>query len=104
MFTQNKDDKYDINNHLSFKVMYHLDPETDDARIVGFEVIPSRCLSVYTSFYSYNKVLAVLQCKRCSTSLFDAILFHRCATSTLESWKLLKMAVLLDAQFISLYY
>ncbi|CAA6671669.1 unnamed protein product [Spirodela intermedia] len=37
----NKDDKYFINNHLSFKVKYHKDPESDDARIVGFEVVPT---------------------------------------------------------------
>ncbi|KAK1289564.1 hypothetical protein QJS10_CPB18g00755 [Acorus calamus] len=35
-----KDAKYYINNHLSFKVMYHKDLETDEARIVGFEVTP----------------------------------------------------------------
>ncbi|XP_039119005.1 transmembrane 9 superfamily member 7-like [Dioscorea cayenensis subsp. rotundata] len=29
--------KYHINNHLSFKVMYHKDPESEDAHIVGFE-------------------------------------------------------------------
>lgn len=33
--------KYFINNHLSFTVMYHRDPETDSARIVGFEVTPN---------------------------------------------------------------
>ncbi|KAH6801511.1 transmembrane nine 7 [Perilla frutescens var. hirtella] len=33
--------KYFLNNHLSFTVMYHRDPETDSARIVGFEVAPS---------------------------------------------------------------
>ncbi|KAL6140745.1 hypothetical protein ACLB2K_059041 [Fragaria x ananassa] len=32
-----KEEKYFINNHLSFRVMYHKDPETDSARIVGFE-------------------------------------------------------------------
>ncbi|XP_043706043.1 transmembrane 9 superfamily member 7-like [Telopea speciosissima] len=36
-----KTKKYFINNHLSFRVMYHKDPETDSARIVGFEVAPS---------------------------------------------------------------
>ncbi|KAL9661334.1 hypothetical protein QQ045_026158 [Rhodiola kirilowii] len=34
--------KYFISNHLSFKVMYHNDPNMDAARIVGFEVTPSR--------------------------------------------------------------
>lgn len=37
--------KYLINNHLSFTVMYHRDPETDSARIVGFEVTPNRSTS-----------------------------------------------------------
>ncbi|KAJ1259634.1 hypothetical protein BS78_10G170700 [Paspalum vaginatum] len=36
-----KDDKYYINNHLSFKVLYHEDQTSPDARIVGFHVIPS---------------------------------------------------------------
>uniref|UniRef100_A0A7N0V032 Transmembrane 9 superfamily member n=1 Tax=Kalanchoe fedtschenkoi TaxID=63787 RepID=A0A7N0V032_KALFE len=35
-----KDEKYFINNHLSFRVMYHRDSDTDSARIVGFEVTP----------------------------------------------------------------
>lgn len=37
--------------------MYHVDPETDDARIVGFEVIPSRFLTLYAFFYSIAVVL-----------------------------------------------
>lgn len=41
---QSKEEKYFIHNHLSFKVMYHKDPETDSARIVGFEVSPNRCV------------------------------------------------------------
>ncbi|XP_068652047.1 transmembrane 9 superfamily member 7-like [Aristolochia californica] len=39
-YTGSKDEKYFIYNHLSFRVMYHKDPETDAARIVGFEVTP----------------------------------------------------------------
>lgn len=39
---QSKEEKYFINNHLSFRVMYHKDIETDSARIVGFEVTPNR--------------------------------------------------------------
>lgn len=35
-----KEDKYFIYNHLSFEVLFHLDPETATSRIVGFEVIP----------------------------------------------------------------
>ncbi|KAF2302699.1 hypothetical protein GH714_001231 [Hevea brasiliensis] len=37
---KSREDKYFINNHLSFKVKYHVDPVTDSARIVGFEVNP----------------------------------------------------------------
>ncbi|KAF8406890.1 hypothetical protein HHK36_006011 [Tetracentron sinense] len=40
-FAGSKDEKYFINNHLSFKVMYHKDPKTEYARIVGFEVTPN---------------------------------------------------------------
>lgn len=52
---QSKEEKYFINNHLSFKVMYHKDPETDSARIVGFEVSPNRfCnLSFSCNFYQF---------------------------------------------------
>ncbi|KAI5070332.1 hypothetical protein GOP47_0014675 [Adiantum capillus-veneris] len=35
-----KEDKYFLHNHLSFEVLFHLDPETATSRIVGFEVIP----------------------------------------------------------------
>nr|GMD32321.1 transmembrane 9 superfamily member 7-like [Ipomoea batatas] len=40
-YAGSKVEKYFINNHLSFRVMYHKDPETDTARIVGFEVTPN---------------------------------------------------------------
>ncbi|KAJ4820755.1 Transmembrane 9 superfamily member [Rhynchospora pubera] len=36
-----KDDQYFINNHLSFRVMYHKEELAEESRIVGFEVIPS---------------------------------------------------------------
>ncbi|KAK4404301.1 Transmembrane 9 superfamily member 9 [Sesamum angolense] len=36
------EEKYFINNHLTFTVKYHKDEETDAARIVGFEVKPFR--------------------------------------------------------------
>ncbi|KAF6174931.1 hypothetical protein GIB67_026419 [Kingdonia uniflora] len=39
-YSDSKDQRYFINNHLSFRVMYHKDLETDLARIVGFEVTP----------------------------------------------------------------
>ncbi|XP_076902405.1 transmembrane 9 superfamily member 7-like [Bidens hawaiensis] len=34
------EEKYFINNHLSFRVLYNKNLETDSARIVGFEVTP----------------------------------------------------------------
>ncbi|KAJ0244803.1 hypothetical protein HA466_0183420 [Hirschfeldia incana] len=39
-----KEDKYFIYNHLSFRVMYHRDQDSDSARIVGFEVTPNSIL------------------------------------------------------------
>ncbi|RWR78072.1 transmembrane 9 superfamily member 7-like protein [Cinnamomum micranthum f. kanehirae] len=39
-YAGSKDNKHFIHNHLSFRVMYHKDLETDAARIVGFEVTP----------------------------------------------------------------
>lgn len=47
---QSKEEKYFINNHLSFRVMYHKDLETDSARIVGFEVTPNRCETLFLFF------------------------------------------------------
>ncbi|CAL5375660.1 unnamed protein product [Camellia sinensis] len=38
-YAGSKEEKYFINNHLSFRVMYHKDLETDSARIVSFERI-----------------------------------------------------------------
>ncbi|CAG7891456.1 unnamed protein product [Brassica rapa] len=35
-----KEQKYFMHNHLAFTVRYHLDMQTDSARIVGFEVKP----------------------------------------------------------------
>nr|XP_025617990.2 transmembrane 9 superfamily member 7 [Arachis hypogaea] len=46
-----KEEKYFINNHLSFRVMYHKDSETDSARIVGFEVTPN---SINHEFKEWN--------------------------------------------------
>ncbi|URE21445.1 transmembrane 9 superfamily member [Musa troglodytarum] len=51
---KSKDDKYYISNHLSFKVMYHKDPESEDARIVGFEVIPSSVKHEYSNWDDKN--------------------------------------------------
>ncbi|XP_017697036.1 transmembrane 9 superfamily member 7-like [Phoenix dactylifera] len=53
-----KDGHYYINNHLSFKVMYHKDPESEDARIVGFEVIPSSIKHEYTEWDDKNPKLS----------------------------------------------
>ncbi|KVI05889.1 Major facilitator superfamily domain, general substrate transporter [Cynara cardunculus var. scolymus] len=46
-YAGSKEEKYFINNHLSFRVMYHKDLETDSARIVGFEVTPNRDIANY---------------------------------------------------------
>ncbi|KAK3003040.1 hypothetical protein RJ639_018796 [Escallonia herrerae] len=53
-----KDMKYFINNHLHFRVMYHEDPETDSARIVGFEVIPRSMKHEYTEWDDKNPKLS----------------------------------------------
>lgn len=42
LYVQSKDEKYFINNHLTFTVKYHKDIQTDTSRIVGFEVKPFR--------------------------------------------------------------
>nr|XP_010925004.1 transmembrane 9 superfamily member 7 [Elaeis guineensis] len=55
--TGTKDEKYCINNHLSFKVMYHKDPENEDARIVGFEVTPSSVHHEYNNWDDNNPKL-----------------------------------------------
>ncbi|GJN38674.1 hypothetical protein PR202_gb27739 [Eleusine coracana subsp. coracana] len=49
-----KDDKYYINNHLSFKVLYHEDQTAPDARIVGFHVIPSSIKHEYGAWDDKN--------------------------------------------------
>ncbi|XP_052159397.1 transmembrane 9 superfamily member 7-like [Oryza glaberrima] len=49
-----KDDKYYINNHLSFKVLYHEDSNSPDARIVGFHVIPSSIKHEYSAWDDKN--------------------------------------------------
>ncbi|CAL5048350.1 unnamed protein product [Urochloa decumbens] len=49
-----KDDKYYINNHLSFKVLYHEDQTSPDARIVGFHVIPSSIKHEYGAWDDNN--------------------------------------------------
>uniref|UniRef100_A0ACD6AGY8 Uncharacterized protein n=1 Tax=Avena sativa TaxID=4498 RepID=A0ACD6AGY8_AVESA len=49
-----KDDKYYINNHLSFKVLFHEDLNSPDARIVGFHVIPSSIKHEYGAWDDKN--------------------------------------------------
>lgn len=39
---QSKEEKHFIHNHLTFTVKFHKDPQTDAARVVGFEVKPFR--------------------------------------------------------------
>ncbi|CAM8938097.1 unnamed protein product [Rhodiola kirilowii] len=47
-----KKETYFINNHLSFKVMYHKDPESDLSRIVGFEVTP---MSIHHEYKEWDE-------------------------------------------------
>ncbi|KAJ3694086.1 hypothetical protein LUZ60_009566 [Juncus effusus] len=54
---KSKDEKYFINNHLSFRVMYHKEPESDESRIVGFEVIPSSVKHEYVEWDEKNPKL-----------------------------------------------
>ncbi|ONK76558.1 uncharacterized protein A4U43_C03F29520 [Asparagus officinalis] len=54
ILTGSKDNKYYINNHLSFKVLYHMDPETDDARIVGFEPSDVKWASRWDTYLLMN--------------------------------------------------
>ncbi|XP_057968095.1 transmembrane 9 superfamily member 7-like [Malania oleifera] len=56
-YAGSKDEKYFINNHLIFKVMYHEDPETHSARIVGFEVIPNSISHEYKEWDDENTQL-----------------------------------------------
>ncbi|XP_062087679.1 transmembrane 9 superfamily member 7 [Humulus lupulus] len=56
-YAGSKEEKYFINNHLSFRVMYHKDPETDYARIVGFEVTPNSINHEYKEWNEKNPQL-----------------------------------------------
>nr|GMC73159.1 transmembrane 9 superfamily member 7-like [Ipomoea batatas] len=53
-YAGSKEEKYFINNHLSFRVMYHKDTETDTARIVGFEVTPNSINHEYKEWNEKN--------------------------------------------------
>ncbi|KAJ3702164.1 hypothetical protein LUZ61_005869 [Rhynchospora tenuis] len=52
-----KDDQYFINNHLSFRVMYHKEELAEESRIVGFEVIPSSVKHEYGEWDEKNPKL-----------------------------------------------
>ncbi|CAN1286635.1 Transmembrane 9 superfamily member 7 [Linum perenne] len=54
---RSKEEKYFINNHLSFRVMYHKDPESGSARIVGFEVSPNSINHEYKEWNDKNTQL-----------------------------------------------
>ncbi|GAA0142800.1 transporter [Lithospermum erythrorhizon] len=56
-YSGSKEEKYFIHNHLSFKVMYHKDPDTDSARIVGFEVSPHSINHEYKEWDEKNPQL-----------------------------------------------
>ncbi|MFS7974458.1 putative nonaspanin (TM9SF) [Helianthus anomalus] len=56
-YAGSKEEKYFINNHLSFRVMYHKDLETDSARIVGFEVTPNSIKHEYKGWDDKNPQL-----------------------------------------------
>eukprot|EP00270_Netrium_digitus_P001486 TRINITY_DN1161_c0_g1_i1.p1 TRINITY_DN1161_c0_g1~~TRINITY_DN1161_c0_g1_i1.p1 ORF type:complete len:658 (+),score=199.18 TRINITY_DN1161_c0_g1_i1:265-1974(+) len=45
--TENGEDKFFIHNHLRFNVLFHKDPSTNLARVVGFEVEPFSKKHVY---------------------------------------------------------
>ncbi|XP_047256333.1 transmembrane 9 superfamily member 7-like isoform X2 [Capsicum annuum] len=53
-YAGSKEGKYFINNHLSFRVMYHRDAKTDTARIVGFEVTPNSINHEYKEWNEKN--------------------------------------------------
>ncbi|XP_073309674.1 transmembrane 9 superfamily member 7-like [Primulina huaijiensis] len=53
-YAGSKEGKYFIHNHLSFRVMYHKDPETESARIVGFEVSPTSINHEYKEWDENN--------------------------------------------------
>ncbi|KAJ0579276.1 putative nonaspanin (TM9SF) [Helianthus annuus] len=55
IYAGSNDEKYFINNHLSFRVIYHKNPDTDSARIVGFEVTPHRFIFSSLLFMEENR-------------------------------------------------
>ncbi|XP_065848748.1 transmembrane 9 superfamily member 7-like [Euphorbia lathyris] len=61
-----REEEHFIHNHLSFKVKYHEDPETDSARIVGFEVTPISINHFYKDWNGNNT-----QLETCSVKIQD---------------------------------
>ncbi|KAJ8564465.1 hypothetical protein K7X08_000925 [Anisodus acutangulus] len=69
-FEGRKEETYFINNHLTFKVMYHEDLETGTARIVGFEVTPLSINHDYKKWDEENTQLTT--CKSGKPTVFGA--------------------------------
>ncbi|GKV45640.1 hypothetical protein SLEP1_g52701 [Rubroshorea leprosula] len=46
-----KEEKYFINNHLSFRIMFHRNHVTDSAQTVRFEVSPNRCCTNFMTAF-----------------------------------------------------
>ncbi|XP_068647821.1 transmembrane 9 superfamily member 8-like [Aristolochia californica] len=59
-YSGSKEEKYFINNHLSFTVKYHQDFQTDSSRIVGFEVKPFSVKHDYEG--EWNEKTRLLTC------------------------------------------
>ncbi|KAI8023488.1 Transmembrane 9 superfamily member 9 [Camellia lanceoleosa] len=51
-YAGSKEEKYFIHNHLTFTVKFHKDPQTETARIVGFEVKPFSAKHEYEGQWS----------------------------------------------------
>ena len=102
LLLQSKAEKYFINNHLSFRVMYHRDLETDSARIVGFEVTPHR----FYVFHSYvyllklsTYILSVLfSCKIILVGLWVLDVSAN-GTVTVRKWHILLIKIILHMIF-----
>ncbi|KAJ0806415.1 putative nonaspanin (TM9SF) [Helianthus annuus] len=56
-YAGNEDELYFLNNHLSFRVIYHKNPDNNSARIVGFEVTPHRFILSSLLFMEENQDL-----------------------------------------------
>ncbi|EPS66356.1 hypothetical protein M569_08421, partial [Genlisea aurea] len=57
-YSGSNEENYFINNHLSFRVMYHKDNAADAARIVGFEVTPGSINHEYKEWDEKNPSVA----------------------------------------------